>query len=221
MMKSYHVDATNISLAQLKKKIEATDLVPSRVALLDDISAIFSRLKENGIKTLADLRNALKTKKNALTVGAETGLDGEYLLLLRREIEGYFPKPCSIDAFDWLPVGELKKLKNAGMTDAASLFNSLVPGPKRQSICDDLGVASETAATLFNLSDLTRIQWTSPTTARMLLAAGYTGAAKVARANAEVLYRELDAVNRAQQLFKGTIGLRDVRRLIIAASFVQ
>ena len=45
--------------------------------------------------------------------------------------------------------------------------------------------------TLVRLADLARVQWVSPTVARMLVEAGYDSASKVAAANAEDLYEAL------------------------------
>jgi hypothetical protein len=71
--------------------------------------------------------------------------------------------------------------------------------------------------TVFCLSGLTRIRWTSPAVARMLPAAGYRIVAQVACADPDILFRDPDRVNREQKIFNGTIGSRDVRRLIRAA----
>ena len=87
----YHIDDKSVSLADLKQRIEDTDLVPSRVSLLEGINEIFQSLEQAGIKTLAELRNELKTKKRLEQLSVTSDVDMEYLTLLRREIEGYFP----------------------------------------------------------------------------------------------------------------------------------
>ena len=217
MAKNYHIDATKVSLEKLQKRIEATDLIPSRVPLMEGIAEKFLLLRTFGISTLADLRKALKTKKTVSVMSEKTGVNEKYLLLLRREIEGYFPKPCAIDSFNWLPADDLEKLKNSGITTTMDIFVSFASSLRREAVCGNTGADPATVAILYQLSDLTRIQWTSPTTARMLLAAGYTGAVQVARANAEQLYHDLECSNSEKKLFKGTIGLRDVKRLIFAA----
>ena len=52
----------------------------------------------------------------------------------------------------------------------------------------------------------------------MLLACGFDGATKVAIANPNTLYHALASANAESGFFKGTIGLRDVKRLIYAAN---
>ena len=60
---SYYIDAEKVSLDDLQKRIEETDLIPSRAALLEKIKDKFSALKAQGILTLAYLRKELKDVK--------------------------------------------------------------------------------------------------------------------------------------------------------------
>jgi len=73
---------------------------------------------------------------------------------------------------------------------------------------------------LARLADLMRVQWVSPTFGRMLIVAGYDSAAKVAAANADDLCEALASINAGDRFFKGKIGLRDIKRLVQAASYV-
>ncbi|HEX2998078.1 MAG TPA: hypothetical protein VHP14_24855 [Anaerolineales bacterium] len=59
----YHIDAENINLDDLQKRIEATDLVPSRASLLEKLGSKMKALEQHGIRTLACLRDELKTTK--------------------------------------------------------------------------------------------------------------------------------------------------------------
>lgn len=69
-------------------------------------------------------------------------------------------------------------------------------------------------------SDLSRVQWVSPTTARWLVEAQCESAADLAAYDADELSDALIRVNQDNRFFKGRIGLRDVRRLIQSASYV-
>ncbi len=108
---TYHIGAERVSLDELRKRIVETDLIPSRAALLDGITEKMKALEQQGITTLAGLRNELKSPKRLEALSETTGIDTKYLILLRREIEGYFPKPSALEAFDWLPGGEIAKLE--------------------------------------------------------------------------------------------------------------
>jgi hypothetical protein len=217
---AYHIDAEKISLGDLQKRIEATDLVPSRASLLEGLDTKMKSLEKQGITTLADLRNELKTSKRLETLAKSTGIGVDYLTLLRREIEGWFPKPPLLKDFDWLPKSEIAKLERDGIRDAAALHEATDSKSKRTALAKSTGVDLAALETFAQLVDLTRVQWTSPIAARMLLEAGCTGSAKLAKAHADELYEALARVNAGDKYFKGRIGLRDVKRLILAASYI-
>ncbi len=92
---------------------------------------------------------------------------------------------------------------------------------QRSELAKSSGVGTATLETLARLADLMRVQWVSPTFARMLSASGYDSAARVAAANANDLCAALANINAGDRFFKGKIGLRDSKRLVQAASFVQ
>ena len=71
---AYHIDAINISLDDLRQRIEATDLVPSRASLTDQIGEKMNALEEEGIVTLASLRDELKNAKRLTAVSEKTGI---------------------------------------------------------------------------------------------------------------------------------------------------
>jgi len=217
---AYHLDAEKINLNDLQKRIEATDLVPSRVSLLDGLGTKMNSLEKQGIMTLAQLRNELKTSKRLEALAKSTGIGTQYLILLRREIEGWFPKPSPLKEFDWLPKSEIAKLERNGIRDASALHEATDSKSKRTALAKSADVDIATFETFAQLVDLTRVQWVSPTAARMLLEAGCNGSAKLAKADADELYEALARVNAGGRFFKGKIGLRDVKRLIHAASYV-
>ncbi|KLK87648.1 hypothetical protein SZ63_10140 [Methanoculleus sediminis] len=218
---SYNIDAEKVRLDDLQKRIEETDLVPSRSSLLEEIDGTFSKLKAHGFATLADLRKALKNPKKIPALSKETGVDTAYLTLLRREIESYFPKAHPVGAFDWFRKTDLDNLESRGLKNTALLYETLASPEKREETAIVLGVDAEFIDSIYALADLTRIQWVSPTAARMLVSAGYTDAKAVSAADPEELCSDLDRVNKEHNYFKGTIGLRDIRRLVKAASYVS
>ncbi len=217
---TYHIDEETVSLDDLQKRIEATDLVPSRASLTDKMRERMQALEKQGILTLASLRAALKNPKRLAAVAEATGIDTQYLILLRREIESYFPKPVALKVFDWLPKDEIVKLEQHKIGDTAALYEMTSSAQKRSELAKATGVDTPTLEILARLADLMRVQWVSPTFARMLIVAGYDSAGKVAAANADNLYQALANINAGDKFFKGKIGLRDIKRLVQAASYV-
>lgn len=214
MVQMYHIDDEQVTLKDLKERILDTDLVPSRATLTEDIDNSFIRLEENGYVTLSDLRKGLKNAKKIPSVSEKTGVEVGYLTLLRREIESYFPKPFPIESFPLLDERTIRTLQKGGIKNTRIVYEALQKGGLT-------GISTETAKTLAILSDLTRIQWTNPTVAMMLLEAGYESAKRVAEADPEQLCKDLERVNEDQRFFKGKIGLKDVKRLVNAASFLD
>ena len=87
-------------------------------------------------------------------------------------------------------------------------------------LADSTGVDAAVLEALIRLADLTRVQWVSPTAARMLVEAGCDSVSTLAAADSEDLCEALVRVNEGDRFFKGKIGLRDVKRLIQAAGYV-
>jgi hypothetical protein len=219
-MKTYHINDEGISLADLRKRIEETDLVPSRALLLDGLIRKIRLLEEKGISTLARLRKELKTSRRLEALSESTGIEMQYLILLRREIESYFPKPPALRAFDWLPVQEIGKLEEMGIRNVASLYEAAGRAGSQVDLADEAGVDPAILEILVQLADLTRVQWVSPTAARMLLEAGYVNAADIAETDPVDLCEALEEINEGNRFFKGKIGLRDIKRLVRAAGYV-
>ena len=217
---TYHIDADSVSLDDLRKRIEETDLVPSRTSLLDEIDTKIIVLEQHGITTLAGLRKELKNSKRLEALSEATGIDTQYLILLRREIGGYFPKPSALKAFDWLPKGEIAKLEQNGVRNTAALHKAADGAESRAELAKSTEIDAAILETLIKLANLTRVQWVSPTVARMLMEAAYDSVSRVAAASAQDLCKALADVNEGDRFFKGKIGLRDIKRLIRAASYV-
>lgn len=208
-----------VSLSDLKIRIHSTDLVPSRAGLLEDIDAIFDKLSQRGIVTWMDLQTAIKNPKHIEAFSIETGIALEYLVLLRREVEGYHPKPFAMKEIDWVPQEVLSKLTENGISNSEALLSRNSDNEWQPAFREKTGIDQNSLGYLIKLAELCRVQWVSPTTARMLIEAGYDHSHKLSTANADELFKALDSVNVNGRYFKGTIGLRDIKRLIEAAKY--
>jgi hypothetical protein len=208
-----------VSLDNLRTRIKSTDLVPSRAALLEDIDKQFEKISQMGIQTWPDLQKAMKTPKLMEAFSKETGIDLQYLVLLRREVEGYHPKPFNLKDIDWVSQAAILRLIEHGIFNSEVLFSKFGNTEQINNYADEVGIDSDTLRYLVNLAALSRVQWVSPTTARMMIEAGYENCQKLASANGDELFEAMDRVNVAGKYFKGTIGLRDINRLIEAAKY--
>ena len=217
---SYHIDDSSISLPMIMNRIAESDLVPSRESLRDGIDAKFESLENHGIRTLADLRRELNTTRRREALAHLTGLNPDYLVLLRREVEGYFPKPCPLRDLDWISAGEIAEFESVGIQNTAMIRDGGYLSSFTEGSSGLPGIAPDAWKTIVAVAELVRIQWVSPTFARTLVVAGYDTVAVVAAAEPCVLEEAIARVNAERRYFKGRIGLRDVRRLIASARFL-
>lgn len=208
-----------VSLDDMRERIISTDLVPSRAVLMEEIDTVFDKLKHQGLQTWLDLQIAIKNPKKIEDFAKKSGIDFEYLVLLRREIEGYHPKPFNLNVIDWVPQEVIKKLLNDGITSSDQLYSKYGDLQSRFLFADKTGIDREMMDYLANLASLCRVQWVSPTAGRMLIEAGYETCQKISTADGNELFEAMNRVNKQGNYFKGTIGLRDIKRLIVAAQY--
>lgn len=217
---AYHSNDQKINLDDVRRRIEETDLIPSRAGLRERIEFKFKILNQHGIHTLADLRKALKNSKQVSLLSVATGLDADYLTLLRREIEGYFPEPPALKSFDWLPMEVIHKIERYGLKDGAAFFQA-AGDTGTGALAQLTGVDVNIIEFLYQLIDLTRVQWVSLTFARVLAETGIKGASQLAGADPAVLYKAILQANEGSRFYKGKVGLRDIQRLIMAAGYLD
>jgi hypothetical protein len=216
----FQFDAEKISLIELQKRIETSDLVPSRAILLDGLEAKIKIFEHLGLKTLAQLRAELKNANRSAALAIAARIELQYLVLLKREVESYFPKVFPLKELNWFHASVIASLEKNGVKDIAVLFEEAEEPEGRHSLAEMTGINDQILADLIRYADLTRVQWVSPITARMLIEAGYDSSFKLGNAEGITLFEALQQINRGGEYFKGTIGLRDVNRIIYAAHFV-
>lgn len=217
-MKSYYLEEHAIDLDALQERLRSTDLIPSQKPLLDGMADKAGSISRTGVTSLAELRSALKTEQSLNLLSKNSGVDANYLQLLRRVINGFFPKPRPLKNIDWLEADTVNNLNKAGMKNTRQLFDAASGGVAE--LTKQTGIGQKAAQELLSISDLCRIQWVSPTFARVLVAAGFKNAAAVAGANPEALFQAITKANRDAKFYKGAVGLRDIKRLVAAARYV-
>ncbi len=99
-----------------------------------------------------------------------------------------------------------------------TLFEAASDGA--DALAKEIGADVDDLTELVAIADLCRIQWVSAKYARALLAAGHTSAAAVAKADPETLFHAIANTNQRAKFYRGTVGLRDVKRLVAAAAYV-
>lgn len=208
-----------VTLPELAERLRTTDLVPSQRPLLDGIDERLAQLAAAGITSVADLRARLESMSAVPAVATVSGVDEDYLVLLRRAVRGFYPRPRPLRTFEWISSESIAALASAGIANSEQLRLATCSGPAQ--LAERSGVAAATIAELGELADLVRVQWINPTLARALIAAGYPSASAIATADPTELARALAAANRRRRFFDATIGERDLGRMIDAAGYAD
>jgi len=89
----YYIDLKIISIDEYKEILKASDLLPSRLILKDNIDSNFDLIKNQKVQNVDELLNLLKNKKKLQDFSRQSGLHDDYLMILIREIKRYSTKP--------------------------------------------------------------------------------------------------------------------------------
>ena len=214
----YYMDGNATGLDDLQRRLQSTDLIPSQEPLLVGLEANLDMLKQHAITSVADLRSALKSKASLEMIAETTGIAPGYLGLLRRAVEGFFPKPRRLGEIDWLDQGVVAALSKIGVKNTRHLFERVESD--LPALAKAAGVLPEDIAGFNEIAGLCRVQWLSPSYARVLVAAGFPDVTTIAKAKPDTLYQAMIEANQGAKFYKGKVGLRDVKRLVVAAGYV-
>ncbi len=217
----FRIDFSALGLDYLEARLKAVDPIPSQLPLLEGLSTKLRSLKKAGIRTLADLSSALKGAKGPAKLASLAGMEEEWLVLLRRAVDGFQPKPRPIVELPGLDAKIVAGLAKAGIRDTEELYDAALTQKERAALAWKAGVPLGTIEEAARLSDLCRIQWVNGTYARLLHDAGYPSPGSIARAKPEDVQVAVAAANARLGLSKTDIGLKDSARLVSLAGFLN
>lgn len=216
----YFTDLSSLSIEDYKNKLISAYLIPSRMILRENLKEHFSFFKSIGIKNVQELQQILKKKGKIQEFSKENGLSEEYLTILLREINSIQPKPNKIREFVGISQDLVSRLEKIGIKDTVSLFERVRNSADREKLAVETGASLTEILELTKLTDLSRIKWVGATFARMLYEAGYDTAEKVSKADYTDLYNKITKLNNERNLYKGKIGLNDMRLCVEVAADV-
>ncbi len=213
----YYIDLKSISLSQLEQALIDADLVPSRMVLKNDIHEHFEGLRSIGIANSEELLNALKTKKKVADVAQQSDIDIQYLTILAREVKSYRKKPIKLADFPDTAAGLISALASNGIVNSLQFYDRMLTSSQRVEMAKELAVKESDLLRLVKLTDLTRIRWVNHTFAFVLYEAGYDSVPRVADADKSDLYDTIIRLNTQRNLYRGNIGLNDIKQCIESA----
>jgi predicted flap endonuclease-1-like 5' DNA nuclease len=216
----YHIDFSKLDLPYLEKRLMGVEPIPSQRPLTEGLGLRLAALRKAGMRTLEDVSSALKTPKGRTELARISGIDMDYLDLMRRFLAGLRPKPHALSAFTGIASKAVKALSAKGIDDTAALYEAALEKKERSALARETGIAPADLAEIVELSSLCRIQWVGPSYARLLREAGYADPAKIASAEPEALRAGVSAANARLGLSRVEIGLKDSARLVALAGFL-
>jgi len=219
-MKSYYLDYKNMSLQKLKEKIKNTELLPSQKILLEKIEERFELIESKNIKNMFDLQEALKTKNKITDFAKNSGLPEDYLIVLRREVNSYQPKPRKLNGFQCIKKEIIDKLDKMGINDTAHLFDIIATKNNRINLAKELDLKYDEVSLLAKITDVSRLRYVSPNFATLLINSEYDTAERVQKADHNKLYEDLTNINKKEGYYKGNFGLKDMKFFVNDAKFI-
>lgn len=217
----YYIDLSLISIEEYKNKLKNKILIPSRLILREKIDERFKYFKEVGIKSVLDLLQSLKKKEKFEALSEVPILSKEYLTILLREIKSLHPEPNKFSDITGIPNDVITKLEKYGIKNTAQLFDKVLTKESRKETARLIQIDDISILELTKLTDISRIQWVNSTFARILYESGYDTTEKVSKANYEELYESIKMINAEKRLYKGNIGLNDMKICVEAAKDVS
>jgi hypothetical protein len=191
MANDYHMDLEAFSLAEYRRALETGRLIPSEVILRDGLAERFARLESMGIRSLAGLTAALRTKKKLERFAEQSGIPKDYLTVLRRRAGSYAPRPIALNKLIGIDPGVVERLAEVGVKDTRQLFERAKTVEGRAALAIQADVPEGVMLELTKLSDLARPPYVGPIFARLLYESGIDTIEKLSAMDAQELYDRL------------------------------
>ncbi len=185
----FDLDIEKFSLQKFKKSLQQRDMIPSRVLLKEKIENRFKILDLNGIRTLKNLIDVLKTKEKIIRFSKETKLSVEYLTLLGREAKSYLPKPMNLKKFPNIDTNTMESLERLGIKNTKHFFNKVMVVKNTSHPSEIAGIPKNRLDQLSSFSDLTRLYGVGPVFAVMLYNEGIRSVERFAKCTATELIK--------------------------------
>ena len=214
----YYIELDKITIDDYCKKLETRYLPPSRMILKDKMDERFDYFKNIGIKNVKGLIQLLRKKDKFAELSKVECFSGDYLPILLRELNSTLPKPNKISGFNFIANETINSLAKIGITNTEKLYDRVVKISDRQKLADSTEIKYQDILELTKLADLSRIKWVGVTYAKMLYDLGVDSVEKVSESDPIDLLARINQMIKEKNIFKGTIGLNDVKILIESAS---
>ncbi len=207
MTSQYHINPDKLSLKRFQKSLESRELIPSRKPLKEKLKSRFSAISSEGVKSVGDLIHVLKNKLKVEAFSKKSGVNNEYLTLLKREAGSYFPNPVRLSSFQGVDNRAVTQLEKNGVRNSKQLFNKASVAEDRKKLSSELGVSEDSLKELIALSDLSRLYGVGPVFARIIYNIGIDSVKSLLRYSPE----EVVGIYEEQTNKKADFTVHDIR----------
>lgn len=189
--------------------LQTKELLPGRKMLLEQLDEHFAILGKYNITNLSELLCALNLKNKLTAFSRMSGINLNYLTLLRREAQSYIARPVPLHE---MPVtnGEMvERLYNMQIKNSKHLFLKAYKRKDRGHLSLNGNFNYAELNTLVHLCDLIRITGVGPIFARILFDAGIHSLSAFIGTDKILLSK---TINEGMESFKvtGKISPRDI-----------
>ncbi len=217
---NFTVSLEKVSIVNYKTFLKGIMLIPSRKMLQQNIDADFSKIQASGINNLSELEKALSSPQKLKDFSGKTGVDMDYLVLLKRELGCLEPKPVLLKDF---PIGDgtvAEALLQAGIKTSKD-FYAIVEVPENIGGIARIGsVSVDKAYELFCLCKLSRINGIGAAAAKCFFDAGFMSPEDIAKEKADEMLAKISAANEGNRYYKAKLGLKDMQFCIDYATIL-
>lgn len=214
---AYYIDIEKITIDNYREKLESAYLPPGRMILKDKLDERFGYFKGIGIDNVKELIQLLKKKDKFTELSKVACLSDGYLTILLRELNSILPKPNKIADFIWVSKNTVDKLAKTGIVNTRELYDKVLTSTDRQKLADSMGIDYSDILELTKLTDLSRMKWVGVTYAQILYDLGVDTVEKVSKSDPTDLHASINQRIKEHNIFKGAIGINDVRILVETA----
>ena len=206
----YSIDLERITLDDFRGIITSIDLSPGRRILLENLSEVIGRLKQEGIPHVAALRDTLKKKSRYARLAEEVSVSPEYLAVLNREVNSYVSKPVPLSKLEVFSSIELERLERAGLKSTKDLYEQCLTRTSRQRLSKQCSLTEEKLVEALELSELLRINGVGLVYARILRESGIRSASAYLETDSREILKRYQKVKEQRKLTSAKLGMRDV-----------
>ncbi len=208
---SYYRDLKVISIESFKDILQNMEMIPSWMILKEHINQKMDFITQQGVSDLDELVTVLKTKKKVEAFSEISGIEVDYLTVLRRMVNGYLPKP---NKFSDSPLFSEDLLNKLPYKTTKSLYDLIITEKQRKDLSFKTGIAVEDILLLSKYSDVSRIRWVNHTFATVLLLTGYDCVEIIAVSDYSTMYETIKSWNDSENYYKAVISQNDMKRLV-------